>query len=177
MRRMVVGIIRMLRRDIIHSYKSENPRQYISLIPDNISVCGLFLSENSLFVEESLKMLHAWQISIQQQQRLELKTAPHTHWPCWWIRLIGTRQFSYFSYSSRNWRNCFQISLSLLDWTFLPLVNQLSRWTHSWLRSHGFRNGHMEHTFLDYISTFSLFNSSSLAPPSPPSIATCPFLL
>ena len=31
MRRMVVGIIRMLRRDIIHSYKSENPRQYISL--------------------------------------------------------------------------------------------------------------------------------------------------
>ena len=31
MRRMVVGIIRMLRRDIIHSYKSENPQQYISL--------------------------------------------------------------------------------------------------------------------------------------------------
>ena len=28
-----------------------------------------------------------------------------------------------FSFSSRNWRNRFQISLSLLDFTFLPLVN------------------------------------------------------
>ena len=27
MMKMVVGIIRMLRRDIIHSYKSENPQQ------------------------------------------------------------------------------------------------------------------------------------------------------
>ena len=31
MRRMVVGIIRMLRRDIIHSYKSEKPHQSVSL--------------------------------------------------------------------------------------------------------------------------------------------------
>ena len=29
-----------------------------------------------------------------------------------------------FSFSSRNWRIFFQISLSLLDWTFLPLVAQ-----------------------------------------------------
>ena len=28
-----------------------------------------------------------------------------------------------FSFSSRMWRNCFQISLSLLDWAFLHLVN------------------------------------------------------
>ena len=98
MRRMVVGIIRMLRRDIIHSYKSENPRQYISLIPDNISVCGLFLSENSLFVEESLKMLHAWQISIQQQR---IKTAPHTHRPCWWIRPIGARHGGWLDLGSQ----------------------------------------------------------------------------
>ena len=28
-----------------------------------------------------------------------------------------------FSFFSRNWRNEFQISLSLLDWTFWPLVN------------------------------------------------------
>ena len=31
MRRMVEGIIRMLRRDIIHSYKSEKPQQSVSL--------------------------------------------------------------------------------------------------------------------------------------------------
>ena len=35
-----------------------------------------------------------------------------------------------FSFSSRNWRIFFQISLSLLDWTFLPLVAQCC-W-HSW---------------------------------------------
>ena len=29
MRRMVVGIIRMLRRNIIHSYKSENPNSLL----------------------------------------------------------------------------------------------------------------------------------------------------
>ena len=28
-----------------------------------------------------------------------------------------------FSFSSRNWRKEYQISLSLLDWTFWPLVN------------------------------------------------------
>ena len=29
------------------------------------------------------------------------------------------------SFSSLNWRNCFQIALFLLDLTFLPLVNQV----------------------------------------------------
>ena len=32
-----------------------------------------------------------------------------------------------FSFSSRNWRKEYQISLSLLDWTFWPLVNDWSR--------------------------------------------------
>ena len=37
MRRMVVGIIRMLRRDIIHSYKSEKPHQSVSLWSADVS--------------------------------------------------------------------------------------------------------------------------------------------
>ena len=32
---------------------------------------------------------------------------------------------SYFSFSSQNWRNCFQIALFLLDLTLLSFVNQV----------------------------------------------------
>ena len=55
---------------------------------------------------------------------------------------------SYFSYSSPNWRNNCQISLSLLDWTFLPLVNHCFT-THSLFDSDAFVDGdHLEAKFV-----------------------------
>ena len=50
-----------------------------------------------------------------------------------------------FSFSSRNWRIFFQISLSLLDWTFLPLVTQCC-----------------QHFLFTHKATHSLFSSAAL---------------
>ena len=41
-----------------------------------------------------------------------------------------------FSFFSRNWRKEFLLSLSLLDWTFLPLVNDCIRYGLYGLKHH-----------------------------------------
>ena len=62
MRRMVVGNVKMLRRDIIHSYKSEKPQQSVSL----------------LSLGKSVRIWYAWQISIQQQRLEQWNSSTHT---------------------------------------------------------------------------------------------------
>ena len=67
MMRMVGCIIRMLRRDIIHSYKSEKPQQSVSLL--------------SLGKSQSGYGMHGkYQYSSRDWSS---GTAPHTHRPCW----------------------------------------------------------------------------------------------
>ena len=48
----------------------------------------------------------------------------------WFLFLFSKlgKMNSDFSFSSQNWRNSFQISPSLLDLTFLPLVNHWLKW-------------------------------------------------
>ena len=71
------------------------------LSPRAISICKIF--ESILFVFSIFKIAYSFRILF------------------FLLKLVkGIYGFSFFS---QNWRKEFLISLSLLDWTFWPLVN------------------------------------------------------
>ena len=78
-----------------------------------------FSSRNWRFVKKVLFLLS----KLEKRKPLSLLESGEPFFKFLFLLSKLGKGISGFSFSSRNWRKEYQISLSLLDWTFWPLVN------------------------------------------------------